>query len=56
MLYFAAGRLSADLEGGDISDALVIVAFQAFRREPAEADRFVPKGPMPARFFFQGRA
>jgi transcriptional regulator with XRE-family HTH domain len=45
VLYFAAGRLPADLEGRDVSDALVIVAFQAFRRELSRSkNRFAPNG------------
>ena len=45
VLYFAAGRLPADLEGRDVSDALVVVAFQAFRRELTRSkNRFAPNG------------
>jgi transcriptional regulator with XRE-family HTH domain len=43
VLYFAAGRLPADLEGSDVSDALVVVAFQAFRQELTRSkNRFAP--------------
>ena len=49
VLYFAAGRLPADLEGRDVSDALVVVAFQAFRRELTRSkSRFAPNGSNPA--------
>jgi transcriptional regulator with XRE-family HTH domain len=45
VLYFAAGRLPADLEGRDVPDALVVVAFQAFRRELTRSrSRFVTNG------------
>jgi hypothetical protein len=45
VLYFAAGRIPADLEGRDVSDVLVIAAFQAFRRELTRSkNRFVPNG------------
>ena len=45
LLYFAAGRLPADLESRDVPDALVIVAFQAFRRELTRSkNRFAPNG------------
>jgi transcriptional regulator with XRE-family HTH domain len=45
VLYFAAGRLPADLESRDVPDALVIVAFQAFRRELTRSkNRFAPNG------------
>lgn len=33
VLYFAAGRLPADLDGRDVSDELVVLAFDAFRQE-----------------------
>jgi transcriptional regulator with XRE-family HTH domain len=45
VLYFAAGRLPADLEVRDVSDALVVMAFQAFRRELTRSkSRFAPNG------------
>jgi transcriptional regulator with XRE-family HTH domain len=45
VLYFAAGRIPADLEELDVSDALVIVAFRAFRRELTRSkNRFAPNG------------
>ena len=45
VLYFAAGRLPADLEGRDVPDAMVVVAFQAFRRELIRSkNRFAPNG------------
>ena len=33
VLYFAAGRLPADLDGRDVSNELVVLAFEAFRQE-----------------------
>ena len=33
VLYFAAGRLPADLDGRDVSTELVVLAFDAFRQE-----------------------
>jgi transcriptional regulator with XRE-family HTH domain len=45
VLYFAAGRFPADLQGRDVSDALVVVAFQSFRRELNRSkSRFTSKG------------
>jgi transcriptional regulator with XRE-family HTH domain len=45
VLYFAAGRIPADLEERDVSDALVIVAFQAFRQQlTCSKNRLAPNG------------
>ena len=33
MLYFAAGRLPADLDGRDVSNELIVLAFERFRQE-----------------------
>lgn len=57
VLYFAAGRLPADLEGRDVPDAMVVVAFQAFRRELTKSkNRFAPNGSNAAVSGLPGRA
>jgi len=33
VLYFAAGRLPADLDGRDVSNELIVLAFERFRQE-----------------------
>jgi len=37
VLYFAAGRLPADLDGRDVSNELVVLAFERFRQELARS-------------------
>jgi transcriptional regulator with XRE-family HTH domain len=57
VLYFAAGRIPADLEERDVSDALVIAAFQAFRRELSRSkNRFAPNGSIAGAVRFPGQA
>jgi len=42
LLYFAAGRLPADLDGRDVSNELIVLAFESFRQELNRSNRRLP--------------
>jgi transcriptional regulator with XRE-family HTH domain len=42
VLYFAAGRLPADLDGRDVSNELIVLAFERFRQELARGKSRLP--------------
>lgn len=45
VLYFAAGRLPADLDGRDVSNELIVLAFERFRQELTRSkSRFTANG------------